>query len=103
MNVFSSAVATVVFMWHGLVNYRLGLILGVAMFAGAIFGASFAIRLGDLRLRRIFLTAVWARGLKALVFDVFAKASGCDEAPSAAVHQKTVLQGVQLLDTIGLL
>src|SRR5580704_3590475 len=41
MNVFSSAVATGVFMWHGLVNYRLGLILGVAMFVGAGVGARF--------------------------------------------------------------
>jgi uncharacterized protein len=86
MNVFSSAVATGVFMWHGLVNYRLGLVLGVAMFVGAGFGARFAIRLGNVWLRRIFLTAVWALGLKALVFDVFAKASGCDEMPSPASH-----------------
>lgn len=64
MNVFSSAVATGVFMWHGLVNYRLGLILGVAMFVGASFGARFAIRLGNAWLRRIFLTAVWALGLR---------------------------------------
>jgi hypothetical protein len=37
-------------------------------------------------LGRIFLTAVWALDLKALVFDVFAKASGCDETPSPAAH-----------------
>jgi uncharacterized membrane protein YfcA len=46
------------------------------MFVGAVFGARFAIRLGNLWLRRIFLTATWALGLKALVFDVFSKASG---------------------------
>jgi uncharacterized membrane protein YfcA len=84
MNFFSSAVATGVFMWHGLVNYQLGLILGVAMFGGAVFGARFAIRLGNLWLKRIFLTAVWALGFKALVFDVFANVSGCSEAPSRA-------------------
>lgn len=71
MNVFSSAVATGVFMWHGLVNYRLGLVLGATMFIGALAGARFAIRIGNLWLRRIFLTAVWILGLKALVFDVF--------------------------------
>ena len=84
MNVFSSAVATTVFMCHGLVNYRLGLILGVAMFGGAVFGARFAIRLGNLWLRRIFLTAVWVLGLKALVFDFLANVSGCGHAPSHA-------------------
>jgi hypothetical protein len=39
-------------------------------------------------LGRIFLTAVWALDLKALVSDVFAKASGCDETPSPAAHYK---------------
>jgi uncharacterized membrane protein YfcA len=71
MNLFSSAVATGVFMWHGLVSYKLGLILGATMFFGALLGARFAIRIGNLWLRRIFLTAVWALGLKALVFDVW--------------------------------
>jgi hypothetical protein len=84
MNVFSSAVATTVFMLHGLVNYRLGVILGVAMFGGAVLGARFAIRLGNLWLRRIFLTAVWVLGLKALVFDFLANVSGCGDAPSHA-------------------
>jgi hypothetical protein len=69
---------------------------------GPIVGTRFAIRLGNLWLRRIFLTVVWALGLKALVFGVFAKASGRDETPSAAVHQKSVSQGVHLLDTSGL-
>jgi hypothetical protein len=58
----------------------------VAMFVGPFFGARFAIRLGNLWLRRIFLAAVWVLGLKALVFDVFAKSSGCDETPSPAAH-----------------
>jgi uncharacterized protein len=71
MNLFSSAVATGVFMWHGLVSYRLGLILGATMFFGAMLGARFAIRIGNLWLRRIFLTAVWALGLKTLIFDVW--------------------------------
>jgi uncharacterized protein len=86
MNVFSSAVATGLFMWHGLVNYRLGLVLGITMFAGAALGARFAIRLGNLWLRRIFLTAVWVLGLKTLVFDVLAKTSGCNETPFHARH-----------------
>ena len=71
MNIFSSAIATGVFMWNGLVSYRLGLILGATMFVGAWVGARFAIRIGNLWLRRIFLTAVWALGLKALLFDLW--------------------------------
>jgi uncharacterized membrane protein YfcA len=80
MNVFSSAVATGVFMWHGLVSYRLGLVLGATMFFGALFGARFAIRIGNLWLRRIFLTAVWALGLKALLFDVWRSGTGSEAA-----------------------
>jgi uncharacterized membrane protein YfcA len=76
MNLFSSAVATGVFMWHELVSYRLGLVLGATMFFGALLGARFAIRIGDLWLRRIFLTAVWALGLKALIFDVWGSRTG---------------------------
>jgi uncharacterized membrane protein YfcA len=73
VNVFSSAIATAVFMRQRLVDYRLGIILGIAMFTGALFGARFAIRVGNLWLRRIFLTAVWALGLKALLFDTLAR------------------------------
>jgi uncharacterized protein len=80
MNVFSSAVATGVFMRHGLVNYRLGLILGATMFIGALVGARFAIRIGNLWLRRIFLMAVWALGLKALIFDVWGSREGSEAA-----------------------
>ena len=80
MNVFSSAIATSVFMWHGLVNYRLGLILGATMFVGALVGARFAIRIGNLWLRRIFLTAVLVLGLKALVFDIFGGRAGSEAA-----------------------
>jgi uncharacterized membrane protein YfcA len=40
------------------------------MFVGAFVGARMAIRIGNEWLRRIFLTAVWALGLKALLFDV---------------------------------
>lgn len=82
MNLFSSAVATGVFMWHGLVSYKLGLILGVTMFVGALLGARFAIRIGNVWLRRIFLTAVWALGLKTLIFDVWGSQSGSEAGSS---------------------
>ncbi len=66
INVFSSAIATVIFMWQGLVDYRLGLILGVTMFAGAYIGAHFVTKLNDIWLRRIFLTTVILLALKTL-------------------------------------
>jgi Sulfite exporter TauE/SafE len=39
LNIFSSSVLAGVFIWHGLADYRLGLILGAAMFVGAFIGA----------------------------------------------------------------
>jgi uncharacterized protein len=39
-------------------------------------GARLAIRVGNLWLRRIFLTAVWALDLKALLFDVWGNHAG---------------------------
>lgn len=66
INVFSSSVATAIFMWQGLVDYRLGLILGITMFVGAYIGAHYATRLNDVWLRRIFLTAVIFLAIKTL-------------------------------------
>jgi uncharacterized protein len=73
INVFSSGIAALVFMRQHLVDYRLGTVLGIAMFVGAFAGARVATRLGNQWLRRIFLTAVWALGLKALVYDLIVK------------------------------
>lgn len=84
INVFSSAVATDVFMWHGLVDYRLGLILGVTMFVGGLVGARLAIKLGNEWLKRIFLTAVWLLGLKFLFLDVLGSRAGCNASTPAS-------------------
>ena len=75
INVFSSLVATLVFMWRGLIDYRLGLILGAAMFVGALAGGRLTTRLSNLWLRRIFLAAVVALALKALLYDLLWKSS----------------------------
>jgi uncharacterized membrane protein YfcA len=66
INVFSSGVATVVFMWQGLVDYRLGLILGITMFAGAYVGAHYATKLNDLWLRRVFLATILLLAVKTI-------------------------------------
>jgi hypothetical protein len=69
INVFSSGIATVIFMQRGLVDYRLGAILGATMFVGALLGARYAQRVSNLWLQRIYLAAVWLLGLKTLLFD----------------------------------
>jgi uncharacterized membrane protein YfcA len=66
INVFSSGVATIVFMWQGLVDYRLGLILGITMFAGAYVGAHYATKLNDVWLRRVFLTTILLLAIKTI-------------------------------------
>jgi uncharacterized protein len=66
LNIFSSAVATIIFAWHGVLDYKLGLILGVTMFLGALAGGNIAIRLSSGWLRRIFLFAVIVLAAKML-------------------------------------
>ena len=71
LNLVSSTIATAIFMSKGLVNYKLGTVLALTMFIGAAVGAKVVLRLADNWIRRIFLTAVWALGLKALFVDIF--------------------------------
>jgi uncharacterized membrane protein YfcA len=64
INIFSSLIASIVFMWQGLVDYKLGVILAVTMFLGAYIGAHFVTKLNDLWLKRIFLTTVLILAVK---------------------------------------
>jgi uncharacterized membrane protein YfcA len=66
LNVFSSAVATAVFLWRGIVDVRLGIFLGAAMFLGALLGARIALKLSAVWLRRIFIVAVLGLAAKML-------------------------------------
>lgn len=66
INVFSSAIATAIFMWQGLVDYKLGLILAVTMFIGAYIGAHTVTKLSDVWLKRIFVAAVLILAFKTL-------------------------------------
>jgi uncharacterized membrane protein YfcA len=68
INIFSSLIASIVFMWQGLVDYKLGAILAVTMFLGAYIGAHFVTKLNDLWLKRIFLTTVLFLAVKT-IFD----------------------------------
>ncbi len=68
INIFSSSIATIIFMWQGLVDYRLGAILAVTMFIAAYIGAKSVTKLNDLWLKRIFLATVLLLALKT-IFD----------------------------------
>lgn len=67
INVFSSGIATLIFMWQGLVDYKLGIFFGVSMFVGAFVGAHYATKMNELWLKRIFLTTVMILAVKTLV------------------------------------
>ena len=64
INIFSSAIATLIFMWQGLVDYRLGFILAATMFTGAYIGAHTVTKLSDVWLKRIFIGAVLILAVK---------------------------------------
>lgn len=70
INVFSSSIASVIFMWQGLVDYKLGLILGTTMFVAAYIGAKTVTKLNDVWLKRIFLFTVLLLAIKT-IFDFF--------------------------------
>jgi uncharacterized membrane protein YfcA len=66
VNVFSSGVATLVFMQQRLVDYSLGAILAVTMFVGAYVGAHYAAKMNEVWLKRIFLATVVLLAIKTL-------------------------------------
>lgn len=67
INVFSSLVASLIFMWQGLVDYELGAILAVTMFVGAYIGAYTVTKLNDVWLKRIFIGTVLILALKTII------------------------------------
>ena len=69
INIFSSLIATGIFMWQGFVDYRLGAILAATMFIGAYIGAHYASRMSEVWLRRLFLATVLLLAIKTL-YDV---------------------------------
>lgn len=66
INVFSSLIASAIFAWQGLIDYKLGLILGGTMFIAAYIGAKTVTKLDDVWLKRIFLTAVLILAVKTI-------------------------------------
>jgi hypothetical protein len=66
INVFSSLIATIIFAWQGLIDYKLGLILAVTMFIAAYIGAHTVTKLDDIWLKRIFLFTVLLLAMKTI-------------------------------------
>ena len=58
LNFFSSLIATAIFAWRGIIDWKLGFLLSAVSFSGAMLGATFARRMSNLWLRRIFLAAL---------------------------------------------
>jgi uncharacterized protein len=73
INIFSSFIATAIFIFQGLVDYRLGIVLSIVMFAGAYLGAHIALKINATALRRIFLSVVILLALKILLYDLLWK------------------------------
>ncbi|WP_228038306.1 sulfite exporter TauE/SafE family protein [Nodosilinea sp. LEGE 06152] len=67
VNIFSSLIATAIFVHLGLVNFGLGLLLGVAMFLGAFWGGRVVLHWPNRWLRRIYVVTVAVLALKLLL------------------------------------
>ena len=67
INVFSSGAATLVFFWRGVVDLKLGIVLGAFMFLGALLGGRIALFLSTVWLRRIFIAAMLGLATKLLL------------------------------------
>jgi uncharacterized membrane protein YfcA len=67
VNIFSSLVATLIFVHLGFVQFDLGLLLGIAMFLGAFLGGRVVLRLSNHWLRWIYTMTVVALALWLLV------------------------------------
>lgn len=63
MNVFSSGVATAIFLWRGVVT-KLQIHLGAVMFVGALLGGRITLLLKAICIRRIFVAAVLCPAVK---------------------------------------
>lgn len=70
LNTVSCLIAVVVFAWYRIIDWRLGLILCVAGFAGGWLGAHWAQKMPALLLKRLFLAAVALLAVKSLLLDV---------------------------------
>ena len=68
VNIVSSGVATLVFLRNGIADVKLGILLGMVMFVGALLGGRISMKLSPVWLQRIFITAVLGLALRMLWF-----------------------------------
>ncbi len=54
------------FLWRGIVDWKLGIVLGMVMFFGALTGSHMSMKVSPEWLRRIFVVAVLGMALKML-------------------------------------
>lgn len=73
INVFSSLVASAVFAYQGLIDYKIGIILAVTMFIAAYVGAHTVTKLNDVWLKRIFIATVLILAVKTILDFIFVK------------------------------
>lgn len=69
VNVFSSLIATAIFIYYGFVDFKLGALLAVTMFTGAYIGARVVTKLDEIWLKRIFFSVAFLISLK-LLYDL---------------------------------
>lgn len=70
VNLFSSLIATCVFIYGGFVDFSLGGLLAVSMFTGAFLGARIVTKVDDIWLKRFFYGAAVIISIK-LIHDLF--------------------------------
>lgn len=70
VNVVSSLVATLIFAWRGVVDWELGILFSIVMYAGANVGARITLRMNEKWLRRLFVATVLVLAAKTLALDV---------------------------------
>jgi hypothetical protein len=70
INIVSSLVATIIFALLELIDYKIGILLGITMFLGATLGGYAALRMQNIWLRRVFLLTVIVLALKTLLYDI---------------------------------
>ena len=68
LNILSSLVACIIFYYHGLIDFSVGIPLAFSMSLGAFWGAKLAISKGNLWIRNLFIVVVILLAIKLLIF-----------------------------------
>ena len=82
VNLVSCVVASIVFAFAGLIDFKLGIPLAVANMVGGWIGAHLALRVSAATVKRLFLATVAGFAIKLLGYDVFFASAHADPTPS---------------------